>query len=83
MDVEQQRMNYADGQPIKLGDRVKLDRDSGGTVVCVIDTGEYSAEFPEAQWGYLKEGVLMEFPTYGLIHCTTVDSDLVLLSRAP
>ncbi len=75
-------MNYADGQPIKLGDRVKLDGDSGGVVVCVMDTGEYSAEFPEAHWGYLKEGVLLKLPTYGLVHCTTVDSDLVLLSRA-
>jgi hypothetical protein len=24
-----------------------------------MDTGEYSAEYPEAEWGYLKTGVMV------------------------
>jgi hypothetical protein len=50
------RMKYADGQEVRLGDRVKLGQDDGGAVVASIDTGEYSAEHPESQWSYLKRG---------------------------
>jgi hypothetical protein len=58
-------MKYADGQEVRLGDRVKLGQDDGGAVVASIDTGEYSAEHPESQWSYLKRGVMIQFPTYG------------------
>ena len=33
-------MKYSDGNEIKLGDRVRLDGDSGGIVVASIDTVE-------------------------------------------
>jgi len=42
-------MKYADGQEMRLGDRVRLGADDGGVVVCVIDTGEYSETHPQAQ----------------------------------
>lgn len=47
-----------------------------------IDTGEYSAEHTEAQWGYLKKGVMIEFPMYGLIHYEKAEPDLPLIARA-
>jgi len=49
-----------------------------------MDTGEYSQEHPEAQWGYLKKGVMIDFPkNYGLIHYPDkLEEDLVLLARA-
>jgi hypothetical protein len=75
-------MKYTDGQEVRLGDRVKLGQDDGGVVVASIDTGEYSAEHPEAQWGYLKKGVMIEFPTYGLIHYEKPEPDLQLIARA-
>jgi len=75
-------MKYADGQEVRLGDRVKLGRDDGGIVVASIDTGQYSAEHPEAQWGYLKKGVMIKFPEYGLIHYEAPEPDLQLIGRA-
>lgn len=75
-------MKYPDGQDVRLGDRVKLGQDDGGIVVASIDTSEYSNEYPEAQWGYLKKGVMIEFSQYGLIHFEEPDEDLQLLARA-
>jgi len=38
-------------------------------VVIVFDTDEYSLGYPETRWGgYLKKGVMISFPRYGLIH---------------
>jgi hypothetical protein len=75
-------MKYPSGEEVRLGDHVKLGQDSGGIVVASIDTGEYSAEHPEAQWGYLKKGVMIEFPLYGLIHYEEPEPDLELIERA-
>lgn len=61
-------MKYPDGQDVMLGDRVRLGDDDGGIVVSSIDTGEYSAEAPESDWSYLKKGVVIRFPKFGLIH---------------
>lgn len=75
-------MKYADGQEVRLGDRVKLGQDDGGIVVASIDTGEYSNDHSEAQWGYLKKGVMIEFPLHGLIHYEESEPDLQLIERA-
>lgn len=77
-------MKYADGQDVKLGDKVRLGKDSGGVVVFIIDTGEYSPDYPEAEWkGNLKKGVMVRFPLYGLIHYETeVESDVELIARS-
>jgi hypothetical protein len=75
-------MKYPDGQEVRLGDRVQLGSDDGGIVVASIDTGHYSAEHPEAQWGYLKKGVMIKFPEYGLIHYEEPEPDLQLIGRA-
>lgn len=75
-------MKYADGQDVRLGDKVKLGKDEGGVVVCSIDTGEFSNDCPEAQWGYLKKGVMINFPLYGLIHYEEPETDLQLIARA-
>lgn len=71
---------------MKLSDRVSLGQDSGGVVVFIIDTGEYSPDYPETEWGgYLKTGVMIHFPLYGLIHYEELESeesDVKLLARA-
>ena len=74
-------MKYSDGQEVRLGDRVKLGEDDGGVVVASIDRGEYSETHPAAQWAYLKRGVIVEFPTYGLIHYEEPEPDLQLIER--
>jgi hypothetical protein len=76
-------MKYWDGQDVELGDRVKLGEDSGGVVVCSIDTKQYSEEHPESAWGYLKKGVMILFPKYGLIHYEEPEEDLELIARLP
>lgn len=74
-------MKYCDGQEARLGDKVKLGEDTGGVVVCSIDTGEYSDAHPETAWGYLKKGVMISFPKYGLIHYEKPEEDLQLIAR--
>jgi hypothetical protein len=76
-----QRMKYSDGNEVRLGDRVRLGGDSG-IVVASIDTREYSAECTEAAWSYLKRGVVIKFPSYGLIHYAEPEPDLELIARA-
>jgi len=65
-----------------LGDKVRLGDDDGGTVVCSIDTSEYSAEAPESDWSYLKKGVVIRFPKFGLIHYEKPEPDLALIVRS-
>lgn len=74
-------MKYADGQDVRVGDKVRLGDDDGGVVVCSIDTGQYSAEAPETDWSYLKKGVVVRFPKYGLIHYEEAEPDLKLIGR--
>ena len=75
-------MKYPDGQDVKLGDKVKLGQDRNGVVVCSIDTDEYSPDCPRAEWEHLKQGVLIRFPAYGLIHYEAAEPDLELIERA-
>jgi hypothetical protein len=75
------QVKYADGQDVRLGDRVRLGDDDGGRVVCLIETAEYSDECPEAQWRYLKKGVMIKFPRFGLIHYVELEDDLQLIER--
>ena len=75
-------MKYPDGQDVKLGDVVAIDKEHQGVVVCSIDTGEYSDDCPKAEWSYLDSGVLIKFPSWGLIHCKEPDFDLRLVARA-
>ena len=74
-------MKYSDGQEIRLGDKVRLGQDEGGVVVCSIDTGEFSDDYPMSQWSYLKKGVMINFPLYGLIHYEEPEPDLQLIGR--
>ena len=76
-------MNYSSGEIVKLGGRVSLGDDSGGEIVFLIDTNEFSPEFPEAQWrGFLKKGVMIHFPQFGLIHYENeIEPDVKLIAR--
>ncbi len=74
-------MNYIDGQKVMLGDKVDLGGGMFGTVVCSFDDKEYSLDFPEAEWGGLKEGVLVNSEQAGLIHYISADQDFLLIER--
>ena len=76
-------MNYATGVSVKLGDRVSLGSDSEGVVVVVFDNDEYSPSYPKDEWGiYLRKGVMIEFPLYGLIHYEeSIEPDVNFIAR--
>ena len=74
-------MNYRDGRPVRLNDRVETWEGNRGIVVCSIDTREFSEAYPESQWDYLKRGVLVATERVGLIHLTDPEPALRLLPR--
>ncbi len=74
-------MQYPDGQLAHLGDRVFLWKGAEGVVVCSLDTGEYSDDYPESEWGYLHKGVLIRSPQAGLIHYLEPEATCQLLAR--
>ncbi len=73
-------MIYRSGELVRVGDRVAL---SGrpGVVVCSIDDGIFTPDYPETQWAYLGAGVMIDFPDFGLIHYTEPEPDLRLTAR--
>lgn len=75
-------MQYADGQQIKLGDRVALGSDRSGVVVCLIDSGEYTERCPEKDWSYLGRGAIVDFREFGLVHYEEVEEAVRLVERA-
>lgn len=58
---------------MRIGDKVKLLTGEVATIVCNLDGGEYSATFTEADWSYLKSGLLVETEVAGLMHIQVAD----------
>jgi hypothetical protein len=75
-------MRYPDGQIARRGDRVRLWNGVEGTVVCSLDSDEFSDEYPREQWTYLRSGVLIQSPQTGLIHYLEPEATFELLERA-
>jgi hypothetical protein len=75
-------MKYADGvTDARLGDRVLIWNDEEGLVVASMDTGQYSAEYPEADWGYLKTGVIVRTDKGAVVRFEDPSPPLLLVSR--
>jgi hypothetical protein len=53
------QMNYPDGTKVMIGDRLMLWEGCYGMVVCSIDDGQYTPEYPEEHWSHLGKGVLI------------------------
>jgi len=75
-------MKYLDGQTVLVGDQVDLGGGMVGVVVCSFDEGLFAPDFPEAEWGEAKTGVMVRSEQAGLIHYAEPNVDLVLLQRA-
>lgn len=75
-------MRYFNGLEVNVGDKVTLGNEVSGEVVCSIDSNEFSPQFPRAEWDYLKQGVLVNFSKYGLIHYAQPEPDLCFVERA-
>jgi hypothetical protein len=74
-------MKYSTGEEVRLGDKVKLWAGAEGIVVCSLDSKEFSDAYSEADWGYLKKGVLIESLQAGLIHYLEPEETMILLQR--
>lgn len=74
-------MLYPCGEEAHLGDQVRLGQTELGEVVCSVDTGEFSKDYPRREWGGLKQGILVAFDNLGLIHYTRPEKTLQLVSR--
>ena len=72
-------MKYQDGRRVRVGDRVSLWHHQTGVVVCSIDTGEFSREFPKEHWAYLKSGIVVKSDSGELFHYDQPDEDLELI----
>jgi len=75
-------MKYPNGQEVRVGDRVKLWDDQPGTVVCSIETGVFSKDYPKTEWGYLKSGILVKTDTGEVFHYTKLDEDFELIQSS-
>lgn len=73
-------MKYSDGNEVLLGDIVIAD-DSEGVVVSVLDTRQFSDDYPEG-WTNKEEGAFVETKKWGLIHYPQFDEDVTLVQRA-
>jgi hypothetical protein len=74
-------MQYPDGKLVRLGDRVRLESDAEGRVVCDFDHDEHAPDFARSEWQYLNKGVLIETEKFGLIHLPEDDPGLELVQR--
>lgn len=69
-------MNYSDGRKINIGDKVELWLNRYGSVVCSIDDGAFTGDYPEEDWAYLEVGVLVKMDNGELMHYSVEDGDL-------
>ena len=73
-------MKYFNGDDVVIGDKVMAD-DSEGVVVSVLDTKQFSSEYPEG-WSKEADGAFVETERWGLIHYPEFDEDVTLIRRA-
>ena len=74
-------MKYVDGTEACVGDRVRCQNGDSGVVVFSIDTQSYSAEFPQAEWEYLKSGIMIRTDQGALVHFEDGDGQSLLLGK--
>jgi hypothetical protein len=75
-------MKYHSGREVAVGDRVKLWHDKRGTVVCSIDSGKYSPNFPREEWEYLASGIVIETDSGEVFHYSDPDEDFEFVKSA-
>jgi hypothetical protein len=66
---------------VRVGDRVRLESEAEGRVVCDFDHDEHAADFARSEWQYLEKGILVETEQLGLIHLPEDDAGLELIQR--
>ena len=74
-------MKYPDGSEARMGDRVRFPNGDEGTIVCSIDTDEYTAEFTRENWADLGSGVMIRTDRGALVRYSDPNDLVILISR--
>jgi hypothetical protein len=74
------RMIYADGEPVQIGDAVRLGGGQNGIVVGIIEEGKYANGYRKEDWDYLSGGLIIS-TDFGDLRLNEPDEDLELLAR--
>ena len=68
------------GRLIRLGDRINIGGSENGVVVFSLDTDEFAADFPKAEWEYLGQGIMVLTDGMGLVFLDTPDEHTEVVS---
>ena len=81
-------MKYVSGKPIKVGDKVVVEGDVDGVVVCDFDSGtsldgfsDWDSSVKLESGGNLSSGVLIQTEKLGLLHYPEEDEDIVFVGH--
>lgn len=75
-------MRYANGEDVKVGDKVLMPDGLTGEVVASLDSGEFNEYFPEKEWGYLNNGLLIKTEDAVIVHYgNEYDKEILSLYR--
>jgi hypothetical protein len=61
------KLYYTSGEEIRIGDVVNFSG-SIGKIFFIIQANQYSENYTESNWCYLKHGFGVETKKYGLVH---------------
>jgi hypothetical protein len=78
-----EKMLYLNGVAVMIGDHVSIGNNHKdfGVVVCVIDDNQFSSDYSQNEWSYLKNGVLIEFTKAGLVYFEKFDQEIEFIKR--
>ncbi|TNF35666.1 MAG: hypothetical protein EP312_03165 [Gammaproteobacteria bacterium] len=68
---------------LPVGSRVIIDGKHNGIIVANLNIGIFSESYPEEQWSYLAEGLLIDTDFAGLVHYDNTALQLESIVLAP
>lgn len=68
MCLKRTHVQYPDGSPVKVGDRIRLSNGDTGDVVACLDSDEFSDDYPREDWKHLRSGVLIRTDRGAVVH---------------
>lgn len=74
-------MRYADNRVVKTGDLVCVRGRGLGVVGCVVDSGDYTRDFPRGEYSYLGSGLMVGLGGGGVLYVEEARETLTLVAR--
>lgn len=75
-------MKDGHGDKVQIGDKVELWPNQIGRVVCSFEDAQFSPDYPEAEWDYLKTGALIVTEDGIVFHYEQADENFRIVPRA-